>query len=127
MAKLKQVILAGAAAAALACIPIVPAEAGIHGGHFHPWLLGHGVVGAVLGLATLPLAIVSSVVEANESQVPEPQPYSAPPPAYYGRSPGYSPAPQAAYAPRPAYAPQPYYAPQAYYAPQPYYAARSYY
>jgi hypothetical protein len=120
MAKLKQVILAGAAAAALACIPIAPAEAGIHGGHFHPWLLGHGVVGAVLGLATLPLAIASSVIESAGSQGAD-----GPRAAYYPPAPAYYAAPQAVYAPRAYYAPRPYYAQRPYYAPHAnYYAPR---
>jgi hypothetical protein len=136
MRRLKQVIFAATAAATIACVPVTPAAAAIHGGHFHPWLLGHGVLGAVLGLATLPLAIVSSVVDSNESQVGEgsrgyapgpapyaaPQPYYAPPPAYYPRAPVYYAAPQVSYAPRSYYAPRPYYTPRPnYYAPRPNY------
>jgi hypothetical protein len=133
MLRLRQVIFAATLAAAIACVPVTPAAAAIHGGHFHPWLLGHGVLGAVLGLATLPLAIVSSVVESNESQGGEgsrgyapgpapyaaPPPYYAPPPAYYPRTPAYYAAPQVNYAPRSYYAPRPYYAPHPnYYAPR---------
>jgi hypothetical protein len=140
MRRLKQVIFAATAAATIACVPVAPAAAAIHGGHFHPWLLGHGVLGAVLGLATLPLAIVSSVVDSNESQggegargyAPGPVPYAAPQPfyappvaAYYPRAPVYYAAPQVSYPPRSYYAPRPYYAPRSnYYAPRANYYGR---
>ena len=131
MPGLKRVVIAGAAAAAIACSAIVPAEAGPRGfGHLRPWGLGRGLVGAVVGLATLPLAIASAAIEASVPEAPAqpnyvqpPQTYYAPPaPAYYSAAPAYYAAPRAYYAPRgPVYysAPRAAYAPRAYYAPRP--------
>jgi hypothetical protein len=117
MPGIKQALLGSAAAAALACVPMAPAAAGVHGfGHVHPFGLGRGLFGAVLGLATLPIAIASAVLSAGADA-------SSQAPAYGGAPPAYAPpayAPQPAYAPRPAYypAPQTYYAPPAAYAPR---------
>src|SRR3984957_881016 len=125
-----------AAAAMLACAPIHPAVAGGHGfGHVHGWGLGRGLVGAVVGLATLPLVIASAAIAAS---VPDPgyasgavdgprgyapapgvyaapayaaPPYYAPPVYYYPRPPAYYPAPRAYYAPRGYAAPRAYSAP----------------
>jgi len=135
----KRVVIAAAAAASIVCISIAPAEAGPRGfGHLHPWGFGRGLVGAVVGLATLPLAIASAAIAASVPEgpaqpnyaqppqtyyAPQPQTYYAPPaPAYYSAPPAYYAAPRAYYAPRaPVYysAPRPYYAPRAYYAPRP--------
>lgn len=137
MAGFKRVVVAAVAAAVIACTCIAPAEAGPHGyGHLHPWGLGRGLIGAVFGLATLPLAIASAAIEASVPEAPaqpnyappqnyyapQPQTYYAPPaPAYYA-PPAYYAAPRTYYAPRaPVYysAPRTYYAPRAYYAPHP--------
>jgi hypothetical protein len=138
----KRVVIAGVVAGAIACTAIAPAEAGPRGfGHLHPWGLGRGLVGAVVGLATLPLVIASAAIAASVPDVsaqpnyaqppqtyyaPQPQTYYAPPaPAYYAAPPAYPAyiAPRAYYyAPRaPVYysAPRTYYAPRAYYAPRP--------
>ena len=136
----KRVVIAAAAAAVIACTSVAPAEAGPRGyGHFHPWGLGRGLLGAAFGLATLPLAIASAAIEASVPEAPaqpnyapppqtyyapQPQPYYAAPPApaYYAAPPAYYAAPRAYYAPRaPVYysAPRTYYAPRAYYAPRP--------
>jgi hypothetical protein len=116
----KHAVLGTVAAAAITCAPIAIAEA--HGfGHLHPWGLGRGLLGAVVGLATLPIVIASAALSATEPEAPyqsppgydgprsyaPPQAYYAPPRAYYPRAPVYSPATR------------PYYAPRAYYAPRP--------
>jgi hypothetical protein len=130
MTGIKQSIIAAAAAALIACAPVGSAAAGGHGfGRAHPWGIGRGLVGAVVALATLPVAIVAAVVSAGEQAAP------SPPPAY-GDGGGYAspasyPAPPVYYAPRPAYYPQATYyypAPRAnvarpYYAPRPAYRA----
>ena len=134
MRVLKHAVLGTAAAAVIACVPI--ATAGAHGfGHLHPWGLGRGLLGAAFGLATLPLAIASAALSANEPEAPYqsspgyggPRGY-APPPAYYAAPQTYYAPPQAYYPPPRAYypraqvyspAPRPYYAPRAYYAPRP--------
>jgi hypothetical protein len=93
-----------AATAMLACAPILPAVAGGHGfGHVHGWGLGRGLVGAVVGLATLPLVVASAAIAAT---VPDP---------------GY--ASGAVDGPR-GYAPRGYAAPRAYSAPA---SGRGYY
>src|ERR1700726_3009432 len=129
----KHAVLGMAAVAAITCAPI--ATAGAHGyGHLHSWGLGRGLLGAVVGLATLPIAIASAALSATEPEAPYqsspgydgPRGY-APPPAYYAAPQTYYAPPQAYYAPprayyprAPAYAPatRPYYAPRAYYAPR---------
>jgi hypothetical protein len=126
----KRFVSLTAATVLLVCAPILPAVAGGHGfGHVHGWGLGRGLVGAVVGLATLPLVIASAAIAAS---VPEPgyasgavdgsrgyaaPPYYAPPAVYYPRAPVYYPAPRASYAPRAYYAPRGYAAPRAYSAP----------
>jgi hypothetical protein len=88
-------VLASAAAAATAVALIAPAEAGGHGfGHGHPWGLGRGLVGAVVGLATLPIAIASAALLGGEPQAPYDSSYAYDalrayvlPPAYYPRGP----------------------------------------
>ncbi|MHB8476990.1 MAG: hypothetical protein ACYDBZ_11980 [Steroidobacteraceae bacterium] len=100
----KRFVRPTAAAALLACAPILPAVAGGHGfGHVHGWGLGRGLVGAVVGLATLPLVIASAAIAAT---VP---------------GPGY--AAGAFDGPR-GYAPRAYAAPRAYSAPA---SGRNYY
>src|SRR5579863_7176621 len=140
----KRVVIAAAAAASIACASVAPAEAGPRGfGHLHPWGLGRGLVGAVVGLATLPLVIASAAIAASVPEAPaqpnyaqapqtyyapQPQTYYAPPPAYYAAAPAYYSAPPAYYgAPRAYYAPRApvyYSAPRTYYAPRGYYAPR---
>lgn len=137
MPGIKRAFLGSAAAVALACAPMAPAAAGVHGfGHVHPFGLGRGLFGAVLGVATLPLAIASAVLSAGAdaasqgpgyvqqpAYAPRPAYYAAPPTyyapraAYYPRAPAYYPQPRAYYAPRPVY-----YAPGASYAPRPSYS-----
>jgi hypothetical protein len=139
MLRFKYSVIALTAAAAIACVPVLPAAAGVHGyGHLHPWGLGRGLVGAVVGLATLPLTIVSAALAASEPEAPEQASpgYAAggrgyaPPPAYYAAPPAYRAAPQSYYAPPRAYFPArgPAYYPasRGYYAPRAD-AARSYY
>ena len=129
----KHAVLGTLAAAAITCAPIATAEA--HGFGHHPWLLGRGLLGAVVGLATLPIAIASAALSETEPEAPYqsspayggPRSY-APPPAYYAAPQTYYAPPQAYYAPprtyysrAPVYSPaaRPYYAPRAYYAPRP--------
>src|ERR1700722_13377935 len=130
----KRFVSLTAAAAMLACAPMLPAVAGGHGfGHVHGWGLGRGLVGAVVGLATLPLVIASAAIAATvpdpgyasgavdgpRGYAPAPQGYAAPPPyyapapVYYPRAPVYYPAPRAYYAPRAYAAPRTYSAPAA--------------
>jgi hypothetical protein len=119
MLKTKQTILGVVAAAAFALLPMAPAMADGHGFRpLHPFGFGHGVVGAAVALATLPLAIASTVLSGiGESVAPYPSS------GYAGPVYGY--APPVAYAPRPYYAPYPqYYAPRVAYGPRPYYNAR---
>jgi hypothetical protein len=137
----KHAVLGTLAVAAITCAPIATAEA--HGfGHLHPWGLGRGVLGAVVGLATLPIVIASAALSATEPEAPyqsspayegprsyAPRPaYYAAPQTYYPPPQTYYPPPQAYYAPPRAYYPRatayspamrPYYAPRAYYAPRP--------
>ncbi len=129
MIKVRQSMLAVAAAAAIAFLPMTPAMAGGHGFRpLHSFGLGHGLLGAAVALATLPLVVASSVV-AGVSESVAPYPSSG----YAG--PGYGYAPPVGYAPpRPYYAPYPgyygprvAYGPRAYYAPHPGYYSRGYY
>jgi hypothetical protein len=118
--KIKQAMFGVAAAAAIALLPMAPATADGHGFRpLRPFGFGRGILGAAVGLATLPLVIASTVVSSvGESVAPYPSPgYAAP--AY-----GY--APPVAYAPvRPYYAPYPgYYSPRVAYESRPYYGAR---
>src|ERR1700723_337297 len=65
----KRSVLGSAAAIALACAFATPAAAGGHG-FLHPWGFGRGLVGAAVGLATLPLAIASAALSGGESEGP---------------------------------------------------------
>ena len=108
-----------AATATMACV--TPAAAGPHGGGrgFHHFGLGAAIANTIVGVITLPLAIVAAAASI------EPPQYAPPGPSYY--PPAYAPAP--AYAPPAAYAPPPTYAPPPAYAPPPvgyYYAAPRY-
>jgi hypothetical protein len=117
MVKIKQAVFGIAAAAAIALLPMAPAMADGRGFRpIHPFGFGHGIVGAAVALATLPLAIASSVLSGvGESAASYPSPgYASPGYA----SPGYVP-PAYGYAPAVVYAPRPYYAPYpGYYAPR---------
>ena len=132
----KHAVLGTVAAAVITCAPIAATEA--HGFGHRPWGLGRGLVGAVVGLATLPIAIAAAALSATIPEVPyQPSPgYDgprsyAPPPAYYAAPQTYYAPPQTYYAPPPTYysrapvyssAARPYYAPRAYnapYAPRP--------
>jgi hypothetical protein len=127
----RQTVYGMFAASALACGAVTPACAGGHAfGPLHPWALGHGLFGAVAGLATLPFALASAVLSAGESDGSAgygegPARGYAPPPAYYP-APTY---PGGAYAGRAYPAPQPYHVPARYYPPAPVYypAPRAYY
>ena len=119
MRTLKRSILAAVAVAALTLVPIASASASPF---IAPWLLGRHVIGAVVGLATLPLAIASAAGQPEG-------PYSAAP-VYgggpgYGVAPGYYPPAPMYYAPRSGYYPGPaaYYRPPAYYARSRFYEA----
>jgi hypothetical protein len=144
MSGIKRAIVAATAAAVIAFVPVAPAAAYGHGfGPLHAFGFGHGLVGAVFGLAVLPLTIASAVLSAGEQAPPPAQPYGAPygyaPPAYappqsYAPPPAYY-APPVYYAPRPAYyrpaygynsAPRSYYAPRSNYAAGPGYRQRGY-
>ena len=120
MVKVRQSILGVAAAAAIALLPMAPAMAGGHGFRpLHPFGIGHGLLGAAVALATLPLVVASNVV-AGLSESVAPYPSSG----YAGPAYGYAP-PVAYAAPRPYYAPYPgyYAAPRVAYGPRPYYGA----
>jgi len=119
MLGLKKTVLAASAIAAL--MAAAPARAL---GLFLPWILGRHVVAAVVGLATLPLAVASSVGEPATSYPPPPayggprgyyapRNYYGPPPAYYTGNQGYY-RPAAAYARS---APRYYGSSRGYYAP----------
>lgn len=129
MIKLKQAIFAVVAAAAVALLPMAPAMAHGHGFRpFHPFGLGHGLLGAAVALATLPLVVASDVVAGiSESVAPYPTEGYAGPPYGYAPPVAYS-APRPYYAPYPGYyAPRITYAPRGYYAPRPNYYGRGYY
>jgi hypothetical protein len=118
----RQTICGLLAAAGIAC-SATPAVAGGHSfGPLHPWGLGHGLFGAVAGLATLPIALASAVLSAGDSDGSSG--YGAAPRGY--ASPPAYPAPPAYYVPPRYYPPAPLYypAPHAYYAPGAYYAPR---
>jgi hypothetical protein len=129
--KLKRAILVGTGIAVLALAPVAPVAAV---GPVFPWILGRHVVGALVGLATLPLAAASAVLSAGASATT-----LSPPPGDDGRAPGfyrrgYDGLPLAALhypAPRGNYrrgvsgrraAPRFYESPRAYYAPRSRYA-----
>jgi hypothetical protein len=120
MVKIRQAIFGVAAAAAIALLATQPAMADGRGFRpFHPFGIGHGLLGAAVTLATLPLAIASSVV-SSVGQSGAPYPSSG----YAGPTYGYAP-PVAYAAPRPYYAPYPgYYAPHVAYGPRGYTAPR---
>jgi hypothetical protein len=97
MLGVKKLVIAAASIAALALAPIAPAAAA---GFFLPWILGRHVVAAAVGLATLPLAVASSVAQAAAPYPSTPSyggvpGYYAPPnydaggAAYYARPPAY--------------------------------------
>ena len=120
--ELKPALIAATAATLIACLPVTPAAAGGHGiGPMHAWGFGHGLFGAVFGLATLPLAIVSTAVSAAVSAGQPADPAPA-----YPTGPGYAPSYAPGYAPRPAYYPSASYyaAPPAYFVPRPYFQGR---
>jgi hypothetical protein len=130
MVKVRQTVVA--AAAVIALMSMTPAMANGHGFRpVHGFGVGHGLLGAAVALATLPLVIASNVVAGiSESVVPYPSPeYAAPGyarPSYGYAAPAYGYAPPVVYAaPRPFYAPYPgYYAPRVAYGPRAYYNAR---
>jgi len=117
-------------AAVLTIAPLSPAAAGPHWGGgrgFHPFGLGGLIAGAIVRVATLPLAVPLAVATVAAAAVAgaSNQYASAPPPNYQPAQPAYYPPPaQPAYYP-PA-APPAYYAPAAqpayYPPPAPYYA-----
>jgi hypothetical protein len=105
MLTLKKTILALSAATTLACLPFTPALAHGHDGGRE---IGHGLVGALVTLATLPLVITADVLSGGRRDD-----YYAAPPDSYGRAPAYAPSPGYYAPPRVAYAPRPqYYAPE---------------
>jgi hypothetical protein len=111
MPRLRGPILVAAAVAALALLPATPAAAA---GFIAPWILGRHVIGAVVGLATLPLAVASAVLSADQptGQYPPTPGYGGGPD--YSAPPGYYPRPPVYYAQRQTY----YSGPPAYYRPQ---------
>lgn len=121
----RQTALGLAAAVAIALLPMSPAMANGHAFRpLHPFALGHGLLGAAVALATLPLAVASTVLSSvSESAAP----YASA--GYGGPAYGYAPPAPA----RPYYAPHPYYAaPRVNYGPRAYaahpgYGGRGYY
>jgi hypothetical protein len=95
----KKVLVAAIAVGTLGLTATAPASAV---GPFLPWILGRHLVGAVVGLATLPLAVASTMAQPAT-------PYPAP---GYGGAPGYGARPSC-YAGPPAY----YAGPSGYYRP----------
>ena len=129
----RHAFLGVAAAAAIALLPMAPAMANGHGFRpLHAFGLGHGLLGAAVALATLPLVVASSVVAGvSESVAPNPSPgyaaapsYGYAPPVGYAR-PYYAPYPQYYAAPRAV--PRGAYGPRGYYAPRTGYYGRGYY
>ena len=89
MLRFKRWAAAAVSIAALALAPIAPAHAV---GPILPWLIARHVVGAVVGLATLPLAVASSAAPdygGPASGYYPPPNYYAPPPRYYAPPPAY--------------------------------------
>jgi hypothetical protein len=143
MLGLKKPVIAVASIAALALAPIAPAAGA---GLFLPWILGRHLVAAAVGLATLPLAVASSMgppaapypSTPSYGGVPD---YYAGGAAHYSRPPAYFAGPRGYYS-RPAVSygrtlpryepPRGYYAPRsrytgAYGAHVPYQSGRSAY
>jgi hypothetical protein len=95
-------LVAAIAVGTLGLIAAAPAAAV---GPFIPWILGRHLVGAVVGLATLPLAVASSMAQPAVPYPPAPS-YGGTPgyitqpghysgaPGYYSRSPAYYAPPQ---------------------------------
>jgi hypothetical protein len=109
MVKIKQAILGVAAAAAIALLPTAPAMAAGHAFRpLNPFGIGHGLLGAAVALATLPLVVASNVVAGVSQSV---APNSSP--GYAGPAYGY--APPVAYGPRGYSAPRPGYYGRGYY------------
>jgi hypothetical protein len=128
MLELKKRVFVASVVAVISLAPVAPAAAA----GVVPWIVGRHVVGAVLGLATLPFAVASAALSADQ-QAPYPTT-----PDYTGSSPGYYAAPnyyarlQPYYRPAPPYyaGQQPYYRPAFSYGralPRFYGAARGYY
>lgn len=119
MVRLKQALVGAVAAAAVAILPMAPAMADGHGFRpNHGFGVGHGLLGAVVALATLPLVVASSVIAGvSESVAPYPSQGYAPPSYGYAPPVGYASA-------RPYYAPGYYAAPRTAYGPRPYNGAR---
>jgi len=137
MVGLKTRVFTAAAVVALALAPLAPAAAA----GVVPWLVGRHVVGAVLGLATLPFAVASAALSADQPSASYPPTpdyggsssgyyappnYYARPPMYYAPAPAYYAGPQAYYRPGVSYArplTRSYGAPRGYYAPRTRYTA----
>jgi hypothetical protein len=123
MLGLKKTALAAAGITALALAPITPAAAA--GALIVPWLIARHVVGAVVGLATLPLVVASLAAGQQAAPYPPTPDYGGspsyyPPPNYYGRPPTYYAGSQRYYRPAVHYAravPRFYETPRGYYAP----------
>ena len=124
MNRLTRLAVAATGAVALAAAPFSAAMAHDHGRsgndgghHDHGLWLGGALVGAVVGLVTLPVQIVAAAANSlHEERAPPP--YYGPPQPYYPPR-EYAPAPRY-YAPPSGYYPPPpreYRQPDAYYAP----------
>ena len=128
----KKALVAAIAVGTLGLMATAPASAV---GPFLPWILGRHVVAAVVGLATLPLAVASSMGQPAAPYPSTPgyggapgygsQPgYYGGSPAYYTRPPGYYAGPSGYYRPLVPYArsaPRFYEPPRGYSAPRPRY------
>ncbi len=117
----RHALLGVAAAAAIALLPMTPVLANGHGFRaVHPFGWGHGLLGAAVALATLPLVVASSVaagVSGPDYAAPA-YGYAPPiayPPPYYAPYAGYYAAPRIAYGPRGYYAPRAAYYGRGYY------------
>jgi hypothetical protein len=114
MKRLTAFAVGSLSAAALAIAPLTPAVAdGLHGfrGHgFHHFGVAGALVGAIVGIATLPLAIAAEAAQYDRPQDERgyapgyysPPPAAYPPPAYYS-PPAYYPSPAPYYGPPVAY------------------------
>ena len=103
MLSVRHTLLGAAAAAGIALLPMAPAMAHGHGFRAsHSFGVGHGLVGAAVALATLPLVIASNVVTGISEAVAGNGYGYAPPVTYAAQRPYY--------APYPSYYPRPYYA-----------------
>ena len=114
MIRINRTLATAAATAVVAIATMTPAAAHGHGYDRH-WGVGRGLVGAVVGLVTLPLVVASAVIFGAEDEERgyrgepyrddsyEPRPAYPPPSDYYSPRAEYYQEPRAYYAPPPRY------------------------